>query len=138
MVVRRQSSASALVPDHRAGVVETLEAERLAEARVILGVHAAAGQARAVFADGRVASWPATPRPAVPAQGSRVHDAEAGRGEGDEQRRVFGHGVGDALATAEAVSPCAHARRPEQAARRRRRKRLQSTGLETPNVIAAT
>jgi hypothetical protein len=77
-----------VVPDHRAGVVKALEAERLAKPRVILGVNAAAGQAHAVLADRRVAPWRAAPRPAVPAQWSRMDDAEAWRGEGDEHHRV--------------------------------------------------
>src|SRR5215218_3411822 len=65
-------------------------------------VHAAAGQAHAVLADRRIAPWPAAPRPAVSAQRSHVHDAEARRGESDEQRRVFGHRVGCPLTTAQA------------------------------------
>ena len=98
----------------------TIAADRLAQARIVLSVHAAAGEPDAVLADGCIATWPAAPRPTVWANASRVHDAEAGRRECDEQSRVLGHGVGHALATAQSGG--------DQVGRRRRGSALRRAG----------
>jgi hypothetical protein len=78
-----------VVPDHGACVIEAVGAKRLADAGVLLVVDLAAGQGRAVLADGRIASWPTAPRLAVRSERPAVDEPEARRGKGHEQRRVL-------------------------------------------------
>ena len=61
-MVRRHSSLSAFLPDHRGRVVKALGTDRLAQPWVVLGVHLAARQRHAGWAGRRVTSRPATPR----------------------------------------------------------------------------
>ena len=93
--------AERVVPDHRRGVIEALAAQRLAQARLVLVMHPAAGQPDAVRANGRVAAWPAAPRGAVRSEWPGVDEPEAGCRQRDEERRVLGHRLGDGLAAAQ-------------------------------------
>src|SRR5438034_5980595 len=91
-----------VVPDHGGLVVEALQAERLAEARVVLVVHLPAGQPDAVLADGCVAPRAAAAGFAVFAEWAGVDVPEAWCGQCGEHERVGGHAVGYALAAAHA------------------------------------
>ena len=82
--------------------MKALGTQRLAEARVLVGVGGAAGEADALLADGRVASWPAASRSAAGAGAAGVHGSEARGGERDEHERMLRDSVGDALAASEA------------------------------------
>jgi hypothetical protein len=82
-------------------VVEAVKADRFAETRIVVIVHRAAAEPDAVFADRRVATWPAAPGLAVRSERSGVYVPEARRGEGDEHGRVLDHGLGDAFAASE-------------------------------------
>ena len=77
-----------------------IQAHRLAEACVVVGVHCCAGEPYAVRADGRVAPRPAAPRRAVGADRAGVDGPETRGGEGHEHGRMFGDGVGDAFPAA--------------------------------------
>ena len=87
-----------VVPDHRPGVVETVGAQRLAEARIVRGVNPRAGNGDAVAADRPVAPRPAPRRLSICAKDVRVHDAERRSGQRREHRRMPHHGLRDALA----------------------------------------
>jgi hypothetical protein len=94
--------ADRVVPDHGAVVVVAVQAQRLAEARVVLVVQLAARQRHAVRADRRVAPGAAVARLAVRAVPLRVHRAEARCRQRDEHHRMLRDRFGDALAAAQA------------------------------------
>ena len=92
--------AEQVVPQQRARVVEALAAQRLAQARIVLGVHARARERVAVRADRRVAAGPAAPRPPVRSEHASVNRPEARRRQRGEDHRVLGDAVRHALAAA--------------------------------------
>jgi hypothetical protein len=94
--------AEQVVPHDGALVIEAVRAQRLPEARVLGGVHAAAGQRDAVAADRPLPARMAPERLTVRAEDVGVHDPERRCCERREERRVPGHGVGDAFAAFEA------------------------------------
>src|SRR4051794_29072479 len=82
-------------------MVETVPADGLAEAQLVLVVHLSAREADAMLANWCIPPRPAAPRLAIRAEWPCVHGSKARRGQRDEQRRVLDHGLGDALAAAE-------------------------------------
>jgi hypothetical protein len=89
------------VPEHLRLAVIAPRAERLAQPRVVLVVTMPAACSEAVGAAGSLAVGVAgqhQPASCLPG----VDPPKAGGGEGDEQPRMPGHGLGDALATFEA------------------------------------
>ncbi len=90
------------VPLHRAFIVETVAAQRLAQQLVVFGVLARADQFHAVSADfGLRASSRVARLNLSLTLTSGVHRPETRGSQGDEQHRVGGDGVGDALAPGE-------------------------------------
>jgi len=90
------------VPQRRVFVVEAFRAERLAELGIVFGVELATREPHAVPADLAMPARPATSRLAARREAPGVHEAEARRRQRQEQHRMSGDRLGNALAAAQA------------------------------------
>jgi hypothetical protein len=95
-----EQPARVVVPQRAPLVVEAVRADRLAEARIVIGVAPAARQ-RAPVRAGLAAAARAARQPPTARLANRVHWAEARGGDRREHERMLGHRLWDALAAAE-------------------------------------